>query len=404
MLMPMTCRGVEILLDSADRRDYVLSAYADLTVQDGFRHYADRFLREEVRSASAALGSSEARKALDDNIPAVLDAIRDQGPGTHKGLAVFVSQARGLNHVVSLEFPVENRIILDEDPFVLPLLERWYGDPIYLIAEVDSGRVALSESHSGNVEPVRTVDRPADVYEGDKEGDTASRQSSKKKFAHGFHERLHGAEEDRFFLEIAETIAVHWAGGRFAGLILLGQPPITGPLRKLLPRDVQSAIVERAAVAGNARADRASAEGEVAKVMSRWYADRERELLSELVQRLEGAPPRRRRTDRGTGRPPARAGLADRRRPGPGPARLAVPRLPLPLRRPAGEVPLLRRRVQDEQCRAGNPPHGAAPPRSGPPPPAQRRPRPDHPGRLGSCRCRRQLGTDAKTAEATMGH
>ena len=40
-MMPIIRQQVEILLDTPDRHDYVVSAYADLTVQDGFKRYLD---------------------------------------------------------------------------------------------------------------------------------------------------------------------------------------------------------------------------------------------------------------------------------------------------------------------------------------------------------------------------
>lgn len=38
-MMPMTRQEIEVLLDTPDQHDYVVSAYADLMVQDGFNHW-----------------------------------------------------------------------------------------------------------------------------------------------------------------------------------------------------------------------------------------------------------------------------------------------------------------------------------------------------------------------------
>src|SRR4051794_6477484 len=47
LMMPMTRQQIEILLDTPDRRDYVVSAYADMTVKDGFNNYAEVQLKNE---------------------------------------------------------------------------------------------------------------------------------------------------------------------------------------------------------------------------------------------------------------------------------------------------------------------------------------------------------------------
>src|SRR5262249_42541751 len=70
IMMPMTRQQVEILLDTPNQRDYVVSAYADMTVQDGFNRYVDRYLKNQARAAGEALAAAEARKDLDANLAA----------------------------------------------------------------------------------------------------------------------------------------------------------------------------------------------------------------------------------------------------------------------------------------------------------------------------------------------
>src|SRR3954453_14462996 len=124
-MMPITRQQIEILLDTPDQRDYVVSAYADMTVQDGFKRYVDLYLKNQVRAAGDALTEAKARKDLDANIAVIREAVETQAFPTARGLAVFSGVARGLRHVIPLEFPVENRLVIDEEPFLLPLLEHW---------------------------------------------------------------------------------------------------------------------------------------------------------------------------------------------------------------------------------------------------------------------------------------
>ncbi|MEO6810195.1 MAG: host attachment protein [Isosphaeraceae bacterium] len=279
-MMPITRKGIEILLDTPDQRDYVLSAYADLTLKDGFNSDVGVQLKNVARTAAEALGDAKARKTLDANFEAVLRAIREQDPSV-RGLAVFTSVERGLHHVVPLGYAVPNRIVLDEDLYVLPLLEHWYGEPSYLVAVVNSDEAHLFEAFSGVVAPaVKNLERPdidADIQR-DK-----PRFTYKKRFAQTRHESLQEPSHDKFLLQVAETINEHFRPGEFTGLILLGQPHLLGPLRSLLHKDVQAAVVEEAQQAMTTKPGDIARE--VARTVERWHADRDRQLLDELSHR-----------------------------------------------------------------------------------------------------------------------
>jgi protein required for attachment to host cells len=279
-MMPITRREIEVLLDTPDQRDYVVSAYADLTVQNGFERYADRHLRNQGEEAEAALAEAKARKDLDANLDVIRRAVRDEADPASKGMAVFSSVVRGLRHVVPLGFPVENRLVVDEEPYLLPLLEHWYGEPGYLIALVDSDEAHLFEALHGRPERVhdRTRGDVHDEIQRDK-----PRFTYKKRFARTNHERLHGMEDDTFLRAVADDLRDHWESGNFAGLILLGQSQVTGPLRGLLPRELGDAVIGEAAQAMTTRPDDIA--GAASGIIARWRADRERRLLDELRER-----------------------------------------------------------------------------------------------------------------------
>ncbi len=278
-MMTLTRQEIEILLDSPDQRDYVVSAYADLTVRDGFSNHVEQHLRNQARAAKAALAEAEARKDLDANIAVVREAIARADPAV-KGLAVFSSVARELRHVVPLGFPVQNRLIIDEEPFVLPLLEMWYGEPKYLIALVDSDEAHLFESHYGRPEPVHDLRREDARLEFQRD---KPRFTYKKRFAKTDHERLHGIEDDKFIRDVALAIADHVRGGPFAGLILLGHPSITQPLRTRFPRDLEEAVVGEAPHMMTTRPEDLA--DDVARLIDGHRATRQGEILSELRDR-----------------------------------------------------------------------------------------------------------------------
>lgn len=279
-MVPLTRGEIEALLDApgVGPGGFVVSAFADLTVRNGFERDVERHLKNEAKAAGGALGE-KARRGLDDDLEAVRRAVREADPKA-RGLAVFSAAARGFLRVVPLDFPVADRLMVDEEPFVLPILEHWHADPSYLIALVDSDEAHLFEARHGHPDKLRDVvrDDAGQDIQRDK-----PRFTYKKRFAQTRHERLFGAEDDRFLKSVAEAVRGQWQGHEFAGLILLGQPPVTGALRRLLARDAVGPVVAEAAHAMTAEGEHLAAG--VAPLIDRAEADREAEALAELRER-----------------------------------------------------------------------------------------------------------------------
>jgi hypothetical protein len=243
-MMPMTRRDLEILLDHPDRRDYVVSAYVDLRVSDGFRRGGDveTTLRNLGREAHAALAEAKARKSLDAALEDVIRMAQATEPAA-RGVACFRGVERGLRHAVPLDFPVATRMVIDEEPFVLPLLERWYTAPRCLAARVDSHAVQLYEEHAGVTEPVlsRLRDVAAD----------ASRLTHKRQVGHEWHEHLAALDDDPFLRDGAEEVAARAREGAFELVVLLGPAPITAAVARRLPRELGARVVEAGPIARN---------------------------------------------------------------------------------------------------------------------------------------------------------
>lgn len=271
MMLPLTRVEIEDLLDVQGRDDEVVSAFADLTVRNGFERHVELHLKAPTKG----------RRDLGEDFEVVREAVRGADPKA-RGLAVFSAVARGFKRVVPLDFPVENRVVVDGEPFVLPILEHWYADPVYLIALADSDEAHLFEARHGH------PDRVCDVVRDDA-GQEIQRDKPrftfKKRFAQTRHERLFGMEDDRFLKSVAETIRGHWEARDFAGLILLGQSQITGPLRKLLPRGPAEAVVAEAQHAMTATPEHLTAD--VAPLIERAQAEREARTLEELRARCK---------------------------------------------------------------------------------------------------------------------
>src|SRR5262249_51854947 len=180
---------------------------------------------------------------LDANFEAIRKAVRTNRGTSALGLAVFSAIGRALCRVIHLEFPVENHVVINEEPFLLPLLEHWHGEPFFLIALIDSNEAHLFDLHRNR--PVRVRDLERQDADGEFQRDKA-RFTYKKRFAATAHERLHGLQESPFLREVADAIERQWQNGDFAGLILLGRTQDLAAVRTLLCRHVQDLVIGEA--------------------------------------------------------------------------------------------------------------------------------------------------------------
>jgi peptide subunit release factor 1 (eRF1) len=276
----ITRHEIEILLDGPNQRDYVVSAYADMTVQDGFHRHLDRALKNEARAVREALATTDARKELEANLEAIRQAVAMNRGTTAKGLVVFSGAARGLHRVIPLEFPVDNHLVIDEEPFLLPLLMHWHADPFFAVALVDSNEAHLFDMHRNR--PVRVRDLERDDADEEIQRDKA-RFTYKKRFAATDHERLHGLEESPFLRQVADAIDKQWNDGDFAGLILLGPKQDLAAVRKLLPRQIDERVVGEAAHATTTRPDDLTED--VSRMIADWRGRRDHKILAELTER-----------------------------------------------------------------------------------------------------------------------
>ncbi len=281
-MMPIALgrQEIEILLDSPDQRDYVVSAYADMTVQNGFHRYMEHFLENEARAARESLAATAARKDLDANIAVIRDVMQAPRDPAARGLAVFSGVSRGLRQVIPLPFAVRDRLVIDEEPFLLPLLEHWYSEPSFLIALLDSNEAHLFEAQHNR--PVRVCDLEREDADEEIQRDKP-RFTYKKRFAATAHERLHGLEESPFLRQVADAVVERWNDGHYAGLLLMGRTQDIAALRKLLPRQLEELVVGEAAHAMTTRPDDLT--DDVARLVGDWRAEQERSLLAELNER-----------------------------------------------------------------------------------------------------------------------
>jgi peptide subunit release factor 1 (eRF1) len=279
-MKPISRENIEILLDTPSRGGQVVSAYLDLRVRDGFRRDAGLALRNLARAFHESLAAALdlKRKDLDDDLDAIRRAVEELDDPSAQGLAVF--SGAGLREVIPLDFPVEDRLVVDEDPYTLPLLRNWFGRPAYLAIGFDSNEARLVEVSHDRANAVGDLKRE----DADEQIQRDKPQFTyKKRFAATSHERLHDAQDAPFLREVVEAVVQQWEAGRYAGLILLGQAQDVAALRKLLPKGLDARVAGSSALGMDASSDE-TAEA-VSQLAAAWEAGRDREVAAELDER-----------------------------------------------------------------------------------------------------------------------
>ena len=75
-----------------------------------------------------------------------------------RGMALFSAGERGFFQAFTLGVPVKDRLIVDEEPYLVPLLEAMHRQRRYLLVLTDSHRGRLYEAAWGHTRLLRQID------------------------------------------------------------------------------------------------------------------------------------------------------------------------------------------------------------------------------------------------------
>jgi hypothetical protein len=131
----------------------VVSCYADTSISSGVRSLWREHLRSEVKRIEEALtGDKTARTWLEQSVTAIKAALSSSRTRSARGIAIFAAVRRDLVHGYALTAPVGNRLVVDEEPYLMPLLELLNRQRRYLVVHTDTHRGRLYTRH-GAKEP-----------------------------------------------------------------------------------------------------------------------------------------------------------------------------------------------------------------------------------------------------------
>jgi peptide subunit release factor 1 (eRF1) len=150
-------------------------------------------------------------------------------------MAIFSAADRGFFQTFSLGVPVADRIVLDEVPYLVPLLEAMHRQRRYLLVLMDSHRARLYEAAWGHTHLLRELEQEIPRRQ-HSAGETWGKQQATIA-RHREDHLLH------FRKELAQAIEKAWPDAPFRGLILLGEHEVVEVLRAELPPALAKQVV-----------------------------------------------------------------------------------------------------------------------------------------------------------------
>jgi peptide subunit release factor 1 (eRF1) len=228
-------KDVQWLVDHARGEGMVVSCYADTSVSAGVRSLWREHLKSEVKRIEETLADAETRAEFHRNVAAIEAVLSSRRAATALGMAVFAGEGRDLLQGYALTSPVPNRLVVNEEPYLVPLLELLHRQHRYLVVHADTRRGRLYTAVPGTVqlieelvEPVPKRQRAAGELWGKQQATIARHRED-----HVMH-HLKG---------LAREIERAWPEERYDGLVLLGEHSVLERLRTYLPEDLQASVV-----------------------------------------------------------------------------------------------------------------------------------------------------------------
>lgn len=228
-----TVKQVQWLVDRAREEGSVVSCYVDKSV--AVPPTWQTRLARELRDAKALAPNAAARRFLAAQVAVVQSVVSSRAARRARGVAVFVDDANGLVRAFLLDEPIADRLVVDEDPYVVPLVEYLQRHRLYLAVQTDTHRGALYAAGRGGAHLLAALDENvpkrhrAGVETWGKQQATIARHRED----HMLHYRK----------ELVREIARAWAETTYHGIVLLGEHEVLAHLLADLPPELAGRVV-----------------------------------------------------------------------------------------------------------------------------------------------------------------
>jgi nucleotide-binding universal stress UspA family protein len=257
---------VQVLLDHPGGAGMVVSCYADTSVTEGFESHWLQHLKAEATHVRARLaGDAEALGEFERHLESIRSELESPEARRARGMAVFA--ATGWERPLALHFdqPFEDRLVVDEEPYLVPFLLADEALREYLVVLADTHRARLYAADSGSQRLIDVIE------EARPKGDRSVRERHEEHIL-------------RFEKELARRLGAAWAEHPYRGIVLLGEQEVLKAVRDLLAPRLAGRVVHEAPHAWSGEAP--SISEEVCGVVTSAAELRRDRLLDELAGRL----------------------------------------------------------------------------------------------------------------------
>jgi hypothetical protein len=235
-MIDATQDAIQVLLDRPKGEGMIVSCYADTSMSDGFHWAWSQHLKSEAHAIEQRLnGDHQAGARFARDLGIIRHALEQPAVRHVRGAALFSDAERGFFRAFTLAVPVKDRLVLDEQPYLVPLLEATHRQRRYLLVLTDSHRGRLYEAAWGHTHLLREI-----------EEDVPRRQRSAGERWGKQPATIARHREDRLLhyrKALAGAIEKAWVDAPFRGLILLGEHETIEALRAALAPTLADHIV-----------------------------------------------------------------------------------------------------------------------------------------------------------------
>jgi len=137
-------KDVQWLADHPTGDGMVVSCYAGTSVTSGARPLWREHLKSEVKRIDETLADAPAARAeFHRNITEIEAVLSSRRLASARGVAVFAASERSLLQTYALASSVQHRLFVNEEPYLVPLLELLHRQRRYLVVHTNTHRGRL---------------------------------------------------------------------------------------------------------------------------------------------------------------------------------------------------------------------------------------------------------------------
>ncbi len=235
MMPEPTIADIQVLIDRPATDGALVSCYVDTSVAGYQSSWLQRLRNEAARIEQRLADDPAARRRFADDLAVIERALDEPAARRARGMALFSSAAQGFFRAFPLGVAVQDVLVLDERPYLVPLLQAMHRQRRYLVVLADSHRARLYAAGWGHTHLLHEFDEAVPRHQR-----MAGELWGKEQATIARHREDHILHVRK---EIVRAIERAWDEAPFRGLILLGQRDVIADVRDALPPGLAGRVV-----------------------------------------------------------------------------------------------------------------------------------------------------------------